>query len=79
MSVGLAKIIEKVHISWYFDSPEADLHIVDNASCMIYTNTWLQKQVFDCQTAKVHIAVHPIMHVKTHWNSTLEGSSAPTF
>jgi hypothetical protein len=25
---GLAKIIEKVCISWWFESPETDLHIV---------------------------------------------------
>jgi hypothetical protein len=26
----------------------------------------------DCQKAKVRIAVHQIMNVKTRWNSTLE-------
>jgi hypothetical protein len=45
MKPGLAKIIEKVHISWYFESPEADLHIAENACCINYANTWLPKQV----------------------------------
>jgi hypothetical protein len=31
MTPGLAKIIEKVRISTYFESAEADLHIADNA------------------------------------------------
>jgi len=45
MRTGLAKIIEKVHISWYFESPEADLHIAENASCINYTDTWSPKRV----------------------------------
>jgi len=50
MRPGLAKIIEKVRISWYFECPEADLHIVDNACWISYANTsspkrahWLSK------------------------------------
>jgi len=31
-----------------------------------------QNEFIDCQKAKVHIAVLPIMDVKTRWNSTLE-------
>jgi len=31
-----------------------------------------RKKFIDCQTAKVRIAVHPIMNVKTHWNSAQE-------
>jgi hypothetical protein len=31
-----------------------------------------QKEFIDCQKAKVRIAVHPIMDVKTCWNCTLE-------
>ena len=31
-----------------------------------------QNNFIDCQKAKVHIAVLPIMDVKTQWNSTLE-------
>jgi len=42
---GLAKIIEKVHISWYFECPEADLHIPENACCIDYANTWSPKRV----------------------------------
>jgi len=34
MRPGLAKIIEKVRISTYFESPEIDLHIAENASCI---------------------------------------------
>jgi len=45
MKPGLAKIIEKVRISWYFESPEADLHIAENACCISYTYTWSPKQV----------------------------------
>jgi len=43
MRPGLAKIIEKVCISQYFESPEADLHIAENACCIRYTNTWSPK------------------------------------
>jgi len=46
MGPGLAKIIEKVRISWYFESPEADLHIAENACWMIYANTWSPKRVY---------------------------------
>jgi len=46
MRPGLAKIIEKVRISWYFESPEADLHIAENACCIDYTNTWSPKRVY---------------------------------
>jgi len=45
MKPGLAKIIEKVRISWYFESPEADLHIAENACCINYANTWSPKRV----------------------------------
>jgi hypothetical protein len=45
MRPGLAKIIEKVHISWYFESSEADLHLAENACCINYANTWSPKQV----------------------------------
>ena len=33
MRLGLAKIIEKVHISRYFDCAETDLHIAENDCC----------------------------------------------
>jgi len=45
MKPGLAKIIEKVRISWYFESPEADLHPAENACCINYANTWSPKRV----------------------------------
>jgi len=45
MRPGLAEIIEKVHISWYFGSPEIDLHIAENACCIDYTDTWSSKPV----------------------------------
>jgi hypothetical protein len=43
---GLVKIIEKVRISWYFQSPETDLHIAQNACCIDYTDTWSLKRGF---------------------------------
>jgi hypothetical protein len=42
---GLAKIIEEVRISWYFASPETDLHIAENACCIAYAHTWSSKRV----------------------------------
>jgi hypothetical protein len=46
MRRGLAKIIEKVRISWYFESRETDLHIAENACCIDYADTWSSKQVY---------------------------------
>jgi len=46
MRPGLAKIIEIVRISWYFESPEADLDIVENACCNNNANTWSPKRVY---------------------------------
>jgi len=43
MRPGWIKIIEKVHISWYFESPETDLHIAENACYINYSNTWSPK------------------------------------
>jgi len=45
MRPGLAKIIEKVRISTYFESAEADLHIAENACCIDYADTWSSKRV----------------------------------
>jgi len=45
MKPGLAKIIEKVRISWYFGSPEIDHHIAENACSIDYADTWSSKQV----------------------------------
>jgi len=45
MKPGLAKMIEKVRISRYFESAETDLHIAENACCIDYANTWSTKLV----------------------------------
>jgi hypothetical protein len=45
MRPGLAKIIEKVHISRYFESPETDLHMAENAWSIDYADTWTSKRV----------------------------------
>jgi len=45
MKPGLAKIIEKVRISWYLASPEIDLHIAENACGIDYADTWSSKRV----------------------------------
>jgi len=45
MRPDLAKIIEKVRISGYFESPEIILHIAENGSCIDYADTWSSKQV----------------------------------
>jgi len=39
MRPGLAKIIGKVRISKYFESPETDLHIAQDAWCIDYADT----------------------------------------
>jgi len=43
MGPGFAKIIEKVHISTYFESAETDPHIAENACYIDYADTWLSK------------------------------------
>jgi len=45
MRPGLAKIVEKVCISIFFESPETDLHIGENACGIDYAATWLSKRV----------------------------------
>jgi len=45
MKPGLAKIFEKVRISWYFGSPEIDLHIAENACSIDYADTGSSKRV----------------------------------
>jgi hypothetical protein len=42
---GLEKVIEIVRISRCFESTETDLHIVENASCIYSTDTWLSKEL----------------------------------
>jgi hypothetical protein len=46
MRPGLAKIIEKVCSSTYFESAETDLHIAENASRINYPDTSSSKQVY---------------------------------
>jgi len=46
MRQGLEKIIEKVRISWYFESPETDLHKAENACRIDYADTWSSKRVY---------------------------------
>jgi len=41
MRSSLGKIIEKVSISKYCESPETDLQIAENACCIDYSDTWL--------------------------------------
>jgi hypothetical protein len=63
-----AKIIEKVHISWYFESPETDLDIAENACCVEYADTWSSKQVdrrSKCQSQHCHTTDYG-------WEDTLE-------
>jgi len=45
MRPGLAKIIEKVRISRYFENHENDSHIAANACCNDHTDTWSWKRV----------------------------------
>jgi len=45
MRPGLAKKIEKVRISWDFESPETDLYIAENACCISYADSWSPKRV----------------------------------
>jgi hypothetical protein len=42
---GLAKIVEKVRISWYVESPNTVHHIAENICCIDYTDTWSSKRV----------------------------------
>jgi len=53
MRPGLAKIIGKVRISWYFESPETDLHIAENAGSIDYADTWLLKGVHWLSKSKI--------------------------
>jgi hypothetical protein len=43
MRPGLAKIIEKVRISTYYESAETELHIAENAYCIDYADIWTSK------------------------------------
>jgi len=52
MKPGVAKIIEKVRIWWYFETPEADHHLAENACCINYANTWSPKRVHWLSTSQ---------------------------
>jgi len=45
MRPGLAELIEKVHISRNFETPETELHIAANAGCNDDPDTWPSKRV----------------------------------
>jgi len=45
MRPGLTKIIAKVRICRYFEWPETNLHIAENACCVDYADTWSSKWV----------------------------------
>jgi len=66
MEPGLAKIIEKVHISRYFETAETHLHVAENTCCIDYANTWSSNEFTDSQNATVRIAVLLIMEVKSY-------------
>jgi len=52
MRPGLAKIIEKVGISWYFESRETNLHKAENACCIDYSGTCSWTQVHWLSTSQ---------------------------
>jgi len=71
MRSGLAKIIEKVRISWYFESPETDLYIPENKCCIEDPDTWWSKRVDS-------LSKRQIPHRRTtdyRWEDTLELNS----
>jgi hypothetical protein len=72
MRPGLAKIIENVRISTYYESAETNLHTAENACGIDYADTWTLKKFIDSQQANVQLAVLPVMDVKTLWNAPLE-------
>jgi len=45
MRPGLAKIIEKVCISWPCERPDTDIHITEIACCINFNDTWSLEQV----------------------------------
>jgi len=45
MRPGLAKIIEKVRISWYFESPGTNIQIAENACSIDCAETWSPNRV----------------------------------
>jgi len=49
---GLATIIEKVRISYWFESPETVLHIAENACCIDYADTRSSKRLHSLWKSK---------------------------
>jgi hypothetical protein len=45
MRSGLAKVIEKLHISTYVECTETHLYRAENAYCIDYADTWSSKRV----------------------------------
>jgi hypothetical protein len=45
MKPGLAEIIEKARNSTYFECPETDLQLAENACSVDYSDTWCSTQV----------------------------------
>ena len=45
MRPGLARIIEKVRISTYFESPDSDFHVGENGCSIDYADTWASEWV----------------------------------
>ena len=72
MRPGLAKIIEKVRISQYFESPELTIIQQTTLAVLITLSPGRRNEFIDCRKAKVRIMVLPIIDVKTRWNSILE-------
>jgi len=72
MTPGLAKIIEQVRISRYFESAETDLHIAENLAVLITLTPGRRSEFSDSYKAKVRIAVLLIMDVKASVIPALE-------
>jgi len=71
MRPGLAKIIEKVCILKYLKVLTLTFILPRMLTVLMTLTPGRRNESIDSQNAKVHIAVVPIMDVKTHWNSTL--------
>ena len=72
MRPGLAKIIKKVLISWYVESPETDLRVAANACCVDHTDTWLSTLVHWLSKSQIANCSTTYYGFEDKWNSTLE-------
>jgi hypothetical protein len=45
MRPGLVKLMKKVRLAGYFESPDSDVHITENACCVTYDDNWSPKLV----------------------------------